>query len=425
MGDYSPITCDHTPLTCEATPSSTITSQSSDHTPLTCEATPTTNGTQEDNVFLDDPLTTSIGGEGGGARIFPLNYTHLTTPAPDHIHLATPTPDHTHLATPTPDQGFDAGDSTGERHMFFPTESFEETDSAHGGCGYEPEVGVSESENDLDIADIAFSFKRRSLSFESLLDSFKTDHLFMPHASSLQSLGDVSDDESDQEGEGEGLHRDQGPHRDLDSSLLDNSLSVSDLDSSSLSCSFNNSELLDPLPDDGDLCDPLPDDSYLADPLPDGLAQSLGFDTHVPDVNESLTFETPHVQSADVYPLPDLEGSCPNTPLGLGNEQAERSEVVQPRVKLSHMKRSKSQDSTSRNATRKKNKPLRKTKQATPTDETTPTLASTPTDMLIQFQIASMGCVMGVESRVELRAVVKESETNSEKDNYSISQGRE
>ena len=305
--------------------------------------------------------------------------------------------------------------------MFFPTESFEETDSALSGCGYEPEVGVSGSENDLDIADIAFSFKRRSLSFESLLDSFKADHtfqhLFTTHASSLQSLGDMSDDESDQEGEG--LRRDQEgeeSHRDLNSSLLDNSLSVSDLDSSSLSCSFNNSELMDPLPDDGYLDDPLPDDSYAeSDPLPNGIARSLGFDTHAH--SESLPFET--TKSAGVCPLPDLEGSCPN--MSLGNE-AKRSEVVRPRVKLSHMKRSKSQDSSSRNGTRRKNKISRKTKQAMPTDETTPTLASTPSDMLIQFQIASMGCVMGVESRGELRAVVKESETNSEKDNYSISQ---
>ena len=74
---------------------------------------------------------------------------------------------------------------------------------------------------------------------------------------------------------------------------------------------------------------------------------------------------------------------------------------------------------------RRKNKAFLKRSKLAPSPNTTPTLAVTPSDMLIQFQIAAMGCIMGVDSREELRTVLNESETNSEKDNYTISHDRE
>ena len=262
----------------------------------------------------------------------------------------------------------------------------------------------SASEDDLDLTDISFAFRRRSLSFESLLDSFKGNrkfqHLFRDsaHMSSLQSLADSDDDESDQEGEAS-----SPPNADasmIEISLLDTSFS--DLENSSLSCSFNASQFSD-LKDrsvTSGVCD-------AEDPLP-GASQ-------------------------DTCPLP-IADSCPQEDREvLESRSLERFD--RSRGKVSHMKRSKSQDSASRNAVQRKaaraknNVPARKPKQATspvPTNgETSPTLGTTPTDMLIQFQIASMGCVMGVGSRVELRTVVKESETNTEKDNYSISYERE
>ena len=125
-----------------------------------------------------------------------------------------------------------------------------------------------------------------------------------------------------------------------------------------------------------------------------------------------------------------------DSPQGGEGQGEEPAKSRRPRKRLVSVKRSKSQDSSTKNSLHAKPKPkangmpqfLRKPKQ-TPTNSpargATPTLGATPTDMLIQFQIASMGCMMGVESRAELRTVVRDSETNSEKDNYVISQERE
>ena len=416
---------------------------------------------EEDAVFTDDPLTRSLeeggGGNKRGSRI-----------------MSYPSPVINTYSDPQPSIEVDAcgqsgkGSSSGNGPVVIPSGSFDEPDFVFDPLREQDMEGSgdshvtkdqsmrSASEDDLDLTDISFAFRRRSLSFESLLDSFKGNrkfqHLFRDsaHMSSLQSLADSDDDESDQEGEGS-----SPPNADssmIEISLLDTSFS--DLESSSLSCSFNASQLSD-LRDRSvtsgvcDAEDPLPDDSRLAKSLSYDDSVALKFnhrdlskqhsDDACPlpggdqDRYPSTSQDPLPGASQDTCPLP-IADSCPQEDRGvLESRSLERFD--RSRGKVSHMKRSKSQDSASRNAVQRKaaraknNVPARKPKQATspvPTNgETSPTLGTTPTDMLIQFQIASMGCVMGVGSRVELRTVVKESETNTEKDNYSISYERE
>lgn len=427
-------------------------------------------------MFLEAPFFESE----GDPSIFPEDRYHdsnrgsrlMTYQSPSHV--ATPTPDY-------PDAGelhlkHETSPSSSKGSPVFPVGNFDETDFADtesegtgpGGsmCRTESEDTASErggatrttAEGGLDVSDILFAFKRRSRSFESLIDSFREDHNFQhlfredPHLSSLQSLADSSDDDSDPEGEGEAREgggmaaaaavvSSSSSSREVSaaeggSSVLECSLSdsVSEHDcSSSFSCSLDASQLSE-LSDGGVVIgsagarqcdDPLPIDMHFA-------RKSLSFDDRsaMSVLNADILRQWEHsTVDDDVCPLPNLaHDGEPLLKEGAGPKQnGEESQ------KNSKVKRSKSQESSSRNAVRRKavraraNVFLRKQKQGgvATTGEAPPTLATLPTDMLLQFQIASMGCAMGVESKAELRAVVKESETNSEKDNYSISQERE
>jgi hypothetical protein len=427
----------------------------------------------EDAVFADITLTRSLEEKRGEERTNVYSNSgskrgsrFMSCPSPSHV--TTPTIDYTHpeieVELCTTDSSSGKGSSSDNGPSIFPSSSFEETDFAfdplredesHDDHVTEDQRVCVTSEDDLDLSDISFAFKRRSLSFESLLDAFKGDrkfqHLFRDsaHMSSLQSLADSSDDESDQETE-------STPQVNKDTSLLDSSMqlesSFSDIDTSSLGHSYNTSQLSD-LRDSG-----VSEGSY---PLPDDLlAKSLSYDNgtshDIVGVTSGST-KLPRRFPDDTCPIPVNRDSCPQASADMdtcslpnvhqdacpadaavGDAGAlERFDRFRGKL-TQQMKRSKSQDSASRNAAQRKAAKaksngvpqfLRKTKQvpspAPCNDETTPTLSTTPADMLIQFQIASMGCVMGVESRVELRAVVKDSATNSENDNYTISQERE
>ena len=289
----------------------------------------------------------------------------------------------------------------------------------------------SNTEDLLDINDISFGFKRRSLSFESLMESFREDksfqYLFQPdptHLSSLHSLADLSDD-SDQEM--------QDPS---------NSFSDYDLDASSLNYSFNASSL----PDTEERTDdPLPNEDGSDDPVPKSSPVSIGDEG---TLHESVSCDhmslPPPVKfvasrSLDHCPLEADHDSCPLSPPPTQENEGAGSSDKSARLKrrLYKVKRSKSQDSGTKIAV-VDNKKQRSSKGLSKPGPQflrkprhnnnrmpTPTLPTTPSDMLIRFQIACMGCIMGVASKTELRTVVKESETNSEKDNYAISQERE
>ena len=282
---------------------------------------------------------------------------------------------------------------------------------------------------ELNLEDISFGFKRRSLSFESLLESYKEDkglHQVL-HSSlariakmsvSLQSLDDSEFSDQDHW------------ERDLDESSFLDSFSTSDMDSSSLSCSFNTSSL-----------------------SKDQSATSTGYNRDtVPvrphllkscSVEEKRVHDTMAANSSKTevslqlkFPVPQLE-NCPiDTDMEVCYEPSQHSsskESAFPEVTPEKIvKRLKNEDK------RRLSTPvvnavtylLRKPKQDPPTANEEvelhpPTVTPTPIDMLVQFQIASMGCVLGVESRERVRAVVKESQTNSEEDNYKISQERE
>ena len=312
----------------------------------------------------------------------------------------------------------------------------EETNREMEGAEEEAE---SETEGEeLNLEDISFGFKRRSLSFESLLDSYKEDvglqkilHSSLAQLEELSStIHSLSEDE-------------YSDHEMYESSLLDTTASdclSCDLESS-LSCSFNSSHL-DMTSQNNQLMDMT---SQTINPEMTTRRQNgesrLQTDSNYINKSRSIDCDGRDIQGVDVVTppismmtpldfMPRPPDTCPisapvssiqlcrDTPPDEGGviRQSGKNKRTSP------VKRSKSQNTK---PLRRKNKAFLKRSKLAPSPNTTPTLAVTPSDMLIQFQIAAMGCIMGVDSREELRTVLNESETNSEKDNYTISHDRE
>ena len=457
---------------------------------------------------MDNPLT-DVGAEEGG--VVRPTHTLLHTPTPDHTHPnieievcaveedyteeAGPigvnhTPSSTPIQIIDPDQKAESGtrdhapsiaieicDEDGlsrtEDSIQFTASSYDETDadSALDGSSLRSEGGemgvVNTNREEIDLEDISFGFKRRSRSFESLMESFRGDrnfqYLFQREPVSLSQTSLHSQSYSSDEDE-EGCSDNEDTTQDATESSIVESDCVSDLE---LTCSFNMEGR-----DDGDPLPTCPDDSNNMsvtdggddgdDPLPTGPRPTLIEDVCPPNAEyratkshslddslshsilEQLPSEATPTSSTPVlfqtsgsleecsFPTPtDEEEVCKLSPI---NTDTCPEEGPRTRRRLYKAKRSRSQDSGRRVAINKpKNKAkgvqqlLRRPKQPNyhGNGVTPPTLASAPTDMLIQFQIASMGCVMGVGSKVELRVVLKDSETNSEKENYSISREKE
>ena len=421
-----------------------------------------------DCVFLDDviidthevetPRPCDSSNDDSRENLLHSNHTSSITPTHNRLYLGTPTSDH----NPHPTIEINVSNSIGNRrpHSANARMTIDNHDEVDGGNSNDPKTNETRKEGlismetkldlkreeveqemeELNLEDISFGFKRRSLSFESLLESYKDDEGLQrilesslaevaQMSSSLQSLDDSLEDEDE-------VSED-------DSSLVENTLSdcYSDLDlTNSLSCSLNTSHSIAEMVA-GSFEDPLPEKDLAftgtcEDPLPDNSAAlGNGNVKTCPSQDATLPLKfTP--QNHEMCSL-SASGSFANVSPHLSStpkrdeiNDADEAKGSTKERKRSVVKRSKSHGS--KNTLRRKSKQKssnisqfsNSSKQKNGRSPS-PTVSSTPADMLIQFQIASMGCVMGVETRGDLRNVLEESQTNSEKDNYKLSLERE
>lgn len=365
----------------------------------------------DDHVFVEEPANTSL----------QLNSSSSCT---SHISVTTP------KATPTPDgtrPTIEICDTDGCYREEVDGD-FENMVRAHGDELVKG-AGTDQEGEELNLEDISFGFKRRSLSFESLLESYKDDeglhrilHSSLAYvaemgprlSSSFQSLGDVSSDE-------ESYQEEQEP--DEISSVLDN---ISDMDSST--CWQQSPPVAE---EREDIC---------RLPLPGSRQMNYSLDNDDEEITEdmlrgsrSMTFDVSLKYSHEKCVL-ESSRSLEECPISLEESGQQEVKHNSNRSESTNRKHSNNKPQGSKfNTLRKISKGRvnvrKRTKLSPPTlsneKRATPTVEATPTDMLIKFQIASMGCVLGVESREEVRAVMRESQTNTEKDNYDISKARE
>lgn len=334
---------------------------------------------------MDDLLSSTIS-EGGSN----LATSHSSTGSEsDCVHVAPPTYRHIHppeaevesLTKKSSSPDYDYADSNNRINI---VKMNDETDS---GFGVGSRMGREEEEG-LSLNDITFSLKhRRSKSAESLLKDERFGMILMRG-------GYCSLDDSEEE-------------RDDDSSFLLDSVcsgfsdGLSDLD---LSTSVT------------------PTLTHLAE-----QGGGVGSHSNTAMCSPAACTERSLAQTPDAPLLPfssrtptGFPSSCPDTsmdtPMGLEAEGSNWS---------TKMGRSKSQNSKRTRRLSRKNYFLRKPKSFAGSETDGECVAADYTDMLSRFQMASLGCDLGVWSCGMVRQVLCESVTNTELDNHTLSLERE
>ena len=280
--------------------------------------------------------------------------------------------------------------------------------SSHGNlCASKTqETSLTGSQIELSVNQIYVSLQRQSQSYESLLDAYTDDdrglrnvvHSTLAELSrlslSLQSLDSVfSDDESD----------------------VTTSLSHTYID-------FESD--LDPNTSDyGSEVNILPQDSQTTN-------SHIGTCSHATSNPRRALFRAQSEEVKKVCKLSPENEQCEFPPQQDELESSENSSSGGPldeedEKKGKRVQRSKSLSGVTKVVLRQKRSKLKSRKSIHGSDEVQSYESKTPAEMLNHYQVASLGCSMGVDMNRALRSAICDTETNTEKANYKLSVERE
>lgn len=342
----------------------------------------------------------------------------------------------------------DSGHHSSSSHVDYRSSSLHKS-SSHGNLCVSKTQETSLTNSQLELNQIYVSLQRQSQSYESLLNAYTDDdhglrnilHSTLAELSrlsrSLQSLDSVfSDDESDLTASLTHTYNDLDSDLDPNTSDYGSGVNILPADSQTTNshteaCSPTASNarrvLFSAQSEEVGKCQLSPENEYCELPC----QQNCG-ETEVQSLSSSQTCSHTtsntrralfRAQSEEVRNVCKL--SSENEQYELPQDEQESSENSSSGGPEEEKRRSKSLSGVAKVVLRRKRLKLKSRKSMNGSDDVKSSESSTPAEMLNHYQVASLGCSMGVDTNRLLRSAICDIEPNTEKVNYKLSMERE